>query len=225
MKQWWNSVLTNASDKSVILLWKGLCHPYSNYASSPGLPPMPCLPFQVQPVTLLHPLVSIDHVFYSILINIFYWKHFLLVCINKKLIIWHICWCVFFWQKAFPMLLWKLLSSCQEGWPNRWGRHRERSLEEVTWAYVSCIKFVWYYFSFCMIILLTFPMLYYLHFKHFEIFPNAVSRLLTGWLHIKINSDKTTRKLYQYTGRTKYCKGTNDTNKVSAIIFPSCPFT
>ena len=48
---------------------------------------MPCLPFQVQPVTLLHPLVSIDQVFYSILINIFHLKYLLLVHIDKKLII------------------------------------------------------------------------------------------------------------------------------------------
>ena len=35
------------------------------------------LPFlQVQPVTLLHPLVSIDQVFYSNLIHIFHLKHF-----------------------------------------------------------------------------------------------------------------------------------------------------
>ena len=65
-------VLASDSDESVILLWKGLWHPYSIPELSPGLPPTPCLPFQDQPVKLLHPLVSIDQVFYCILINIFY---------------------------------------------------------------------------------------------------------------------------------------------------------
>ena len=65
-------VLASDSDDSVIFVAEGLYHPYGIHTLLPELPPTPCLPFQVQPVTLLHPLVSIDQVFYSILINIFY---------------------------------------------------------------------------------------------------------------------------------------------------------
>ena len=52
-------MLASDSEKVSYLLQKGLCHPYGVQESSPGLPPRPCLLFQVQAVTLLYPLVSI----------------------------------------------------------------------------------------------------------------------------------------------------------------------
>ena len=53
-------VLACDSDVSVIFVAKKPLPSYSVPMLLPGLLPMPCLPFQVQLVTLLHPLVSID---------------------------------------------------------------------------------------------------------------------------------------------------------------------
>ena len=53
-------VLASDSDESVLSVAE---KPLSSIQCStllPGLLPMPCLPFQVQPVTLFDPLVSID---------------------------------------------------------------------------------------------------------------------------------------------------------------------
>ena len=77
-----------------------------------------CLPFQVQPVTLLHTLMSIDQVFYFILINIFYSKHFPLFHMDKKLIIWYILFVVFFGRKPSQYYCGNFQLS--GGWPNRW---------------------------------------------------------------------------------------------------------
>ena len=53
-----------------------------------------------------------------------------------------------------------------------------------------------------------------------KLFPNAVSRLLTEWLPHQNQQWQDCKKALSVTGRTKYCKRTNDTKEVSAIIFP-----
>ena len=67
-------VLASDSDDSVIFVGKKPLPSYSIPMFLPGLLPMPCLPFQVQLVILLHPLVSTDWLFYSNLINMFHLK-------------------------------------------------------------------------------------------------------------------------------------------------------
>ena len=84
------SVLASDSDNSVIFVVEKPLPSVQHPTLLPELPPMPCLPFQVQPVTLLHPLVNNDQVFYSIIINIFHLNHFSLVHMDKKLIILYI---------------------------------------------------------------------------------------------------------------------------------------
>ena len=65
-QQWDNStsegipVLASGSDDSVVFVAKKPLPSNSNPRLLPGLLLMPCLPFLVQLVTLLHPLVSID---------------------------------------------------------------------------------------------------------------------------------------------------------------------
>ena len=102
---------------------------------------------------------------FSILINIFYWKHFSLVHIDKKFIIWYILF-MFFWQKAFLILLWKQLPAVR-----RLAKQTKADTEkEFRRKYLNLCEFYKYClisFSFCIIILLTFDMLYYFHFKHF----------------------------------------------------------
>ena len=64
-------VLASDSDDSIIFIAKKPLHcQYSNPGLLPGLVWVPWLPFQVQLVTLLHPLVGIDWLFLSNLINI-----------------------------------------------------------------------------------------------------------------------------------------------------------
>ena len=90
------------------LLWKGICQPYSAHPSSPGLPPRPCLLFQVQHVTLLHTLVSIYEVWFFILINIYFSKSIYCEFVSIRTPSFD-TYCWFFWQKAFPIILWKHL--------------------------------------------------------------------------------------------------------------------
>ena len=82
-----NPVLASDSDESVIFVAERPSPCVQPPTLLPELSPTPCLPFQVHPVALLHPWVSIDQVFYYILNNIFYLKHFSLVHMDKKLIV------------------------------------------------------------------------------------------------------------------------------------------
>ena len=110
-EQWWDNnneasdaipVLASDHDENVIFVVKAITIHTASMHHCQGCYPCPAYLFQVQPVTLPHFLVSIDQVFYFILINIFL-KAFLLVCINKKFIIWHIL-LVFFLADGFCFL-------------------------------------------------------------------------------------------------------------------------
>ena len=109
------------------LLWKGLCHPYRVQALSLGLPPRPCLLFQVQAVTLLHPLVSI--IFYPN--YIFFCKH----CVHKAIYhefpsitsaLYHTYFWFLFLAESLLLIIVDTPSSCQEATREDTGEHQER---------------------------------------------------------------------------------------------------
>ena len=95
-------------------------------------------------------------VFYSILINIFHLKHFSLVCMDKKLIIWYILFVVFFFFFFFFFFCrkpsWYYFGNSFQlsgGWKkNRWKEMWRKKFGGSTWTCVSCINFVWYHFHF-----------------------------------------------------------------------------
>ena len=72
----------------------------------------------------------------------------------------------FFLAESLPNIIAETASSHQEAGKTDQGKQGERSLEEVLNLCELYTVFL-ISFSFCIIILLRFHMLYYLHFKHF----------------------------------------------------------
>ena len=110
-------VLASDSDESVIFIVERPLPSASTYCCQVCHSCLAYL-FPAQPVTLLPPLVSTDQVFYSILINIFYWKNFSLVCMDKKLIIWYILF-VFLGGRKPSRYYCGSIFQLSGGWPNR----------------------------------------------------------------------------------------------------------
>ena len=120
--QWW---------ECNICWWKCLCHLYRVPMLLPGLQPMPCLPFQVQPVTLLHPLVNINWLFYSNLINIFHLKPCCYFACVRSQHIYAYCLCFFlncFFIESLPNIISETASSCHEVQQTDERRHMEKEV-------------------------------------------------------------------------------------------------